>query len=183
MLLLLLKLLSHVWLFATPRVARQASLSFTISWSLLKLMSIESVMPSNHLILCHSLLFPPSISPDIRVFSSYSHMHTHISEFRKTAGKETTSYVSLESYVLWASLYMIIFNHPVTLHVLSTFSFTSEGTDWNVSQHPRSPYSSWVAGERGSIKQPSVGTSEFGEDRPSPQRRSDIQKRNSMARA
>ena len=60
--------LSHVRLFVTPRAgARQASLS--ISWSLLKLMSIESVMPSNHLILCHPLLILPSIFPSVRVFS------------------------------------------------------------------------------------------------------------------
>ena len=52
--------------------ARQASLSFTISWSLLKLMSIESVMPFNHLILCRPLLFLPSIFPSIRVFSNES---------------------------------------------------------------------------------------------------------------
>ena len=65
--------LSHVQLFATPWItACQASLSITNSWSLLKLMFIESVMPSNHLILCHPLLFPPSIFPSIRVFSSES---------------------------------------------------------------------------------------------------------------
>ena len=52
--------------------ARQAFLSFTVSWSLPKLMSIESVMPSNHLILCHPLLLPPSIFPNIRVFSNES---------------------------------------------------------------------------------------------------------------
>ena len=52
--------------------ARQASLSIINSWSLLKLMSIESVMPSNHLILCHALLFPPSILPSISVFSNES---------------------------------------------------------------------------------------------------------------
>ena len=52
--------------------AHQASLSITISWSLLKLMSIESVMPSNHLILCGLLLLPPSIFPSIRVFSNES---------------------------------------------------------------------------------------------------------------
>ena len=57
----------------TPWTAAcQASLSFTISWSLLKLMSIESVMPSNHLILCHTLLFLPSIFPSIRGFSNES---------------------------------------------------------------------------------------------------------------
>ena len=67
------QLLSHVQLFATPWTAvHQASLSITNSWSLLKLMFIVSVMPSNHLILCHPLLFPPSIFPSIRVFSSES---------------------------------------------------------------------------------------------------------------
>ena len=67
--------LSHVWLFATPwTVARQASLSIANSWSLLRLMSIESVMPSNHLILYHPLLLP-SIFPTIRVFSNESVLH------------------------------------------------------------------------------------------------------------
>ena len=65
--------LSHVRLFATPwTVAHQASLSITNSQSLLKLMSIQLVMPSNHLILCHSLLFLSSIFPSIRVFSNES---------------------------------------------------------------------------------------------------------------
>ena len=60
-------------LFVTPwTAAHQASVSFTISWSLLKLMSVESVMPSNHLILCHPLLLLPSIFPSIKVFSSES---------------------------------------------------------------------------------------------------------------
>ena len=64
---------SQVQLFVTPRTAaHQASLSITNSQSLLKLMSIGSVMPSNHLILCHPLLFLPSIFPSIRVFSSKS---------------------------------------------------------------------------------------------------------------
>ena len=68
--------LSYAPLFATPwTVARQASLSFTISWSLLKLMSIESVMPSNHLILCCPLLLLPSIFPSTRVFSNESALH------------------------------------------------------------------------------------------------------------
>ena len=63
--------LSCVRLFATPWVAElQVSLSITNSRSLLKLMSIESVMPSNHLILCHHLLLLPSIFPSIRVFSN-----------------------------------------------------------------------------------------------------------------
>ena len=68
-----LQSLSHVWLFATPwTAARQASLSITNSQTLLKLMSIESVMPSNDLILCHPLLLLPSIFPSIRVFSNES---------------------------------------------------------------------------------------------------------------
>ena len=65
--------LSHVQLFETPwTAARQASLSITISQSLLKLTSIESVMPSNHPILCYPLLLLPSIFPSIRVFSNES---------------------------------------------------------------------------------------------------------------
>ena len=65
--------LSRVWLFATPWIAaRQASLSITISRSSLKLMSIESVMPSSHLILCRPLLLLPPIPPSIRVFSNES---------------------------------------------------------------------------------------------------------------
>ena len=70
---LVVQLLNHVRLFATPwTAAHQASLSFTISQSLCKLTFIESVMPSNHLIPCHPLLLLPSISPSIRVFSNES---------------------------------------------------------------------------------------------------------------
>ena len=68
--------LSCIWLFATPWTATcQASLSITNSWSPPKPMSNESVMPSNHLILCRPLLFLPSIFPSIRVFSSESALH------------------------------------------------------------------------------------------------------------
>ena len=75
-LLVVVQLLSRVWLFATPwTAAHQASLSVANSWSPLKCMSIESVMPSNHLILCHPLLLPPSIFPRIRVFSNESAVH------------------------------------------------------------------------------------------------------------
>ena len=71
----LVQLLSHVRLFATPwTAAHQASLSIINSQSLLRLMSIESVMPSNHLILCRPL-FPPSVFPSIRVFSSEPVLH------------------------------------------------------------------------------------------------------------
>ena len=68
--------LSRVWLFVTPWTAiHQASLSITNCWSLPKPMSIESVMPSNHLILCRPLLLLPSILPSIRVFSNESALH------------------------------------------------------------------------------------------------------------
>ena len=79
------QLLSGVRLFVTPwTAAHQASLSITNSWSLPKLISIKSVMPSNHLILCHSLLLLPSIFPSIRVFSnevSSSHQVAKVLEF------------------------------------------------------------------------------------------------------
>ena len=68
--------LSHVWLFATPWIAaHQASLSITNSWTSPKPMTIESVIPSNHLILCYPLLLLPSIFPSIRVFSNDSALH------------------------------------------------------------------------------------------------------------
>ena len=70
------QLFSHVRLFATPWTAAcQASLSITNSWSLLKLMPIESMMPTKHLILCHPLLLLPPIPPSMRVFSNESVLH------------------------------------------------------------------------------------------------------------
>ena len=70
------QLLSHVWLFATPWIAaHQASLSITNSRSSPKFMSIESVMPSSHLMLCRPLLLLPPIPPSIRVFSNESTLH------------------------------------------------------------------------------------------------------------
>ena len=82
------QLLSHVRLFVTPwTAAHQASLSITNSQSLLELMSIESVMPSNHLILCHPFLLPPSIFPSIRVFSNQSVLLSFsISPFNEYSG-------------------------------------------------------------------------------------------------
>ena len=72
-----------VQLFATPWIAVcQASLLFTVSQSLLKLMSIESIMPFNHHILCDSLLLPPSIFPSIRVFPNESALHIRWPEYR-----------------------------------------------------------------------------------------------------
>ena len=79
--LVVVQSLSCVWFFVTPwTAAHQASLSLTISQNLLKLMSIESVMPSNHLILCHPLLLP-SVSPSIRVFSKESALRIRWSKY------------------------------------------------------------------------------------------------------
>ena len=90
-----LQLWSHIWpqfssvqlfscvrLFETPWTAtRQASLSITNSWSLIKLMSVASVMPSNYLTLCHPLLLPPSIFPSIRVFSNEWVLHIRLPKY------------------------------------------------------------------------------------------------------
>ena len=74
--------LSRVWLFETPWTAAcQASLSIINSWSLLTLISIELVMPSNHLILCHPLYLPPSLFPSIRVFSKESALLIRCSKY------------------------------------------------------------------------------------------------------
>ena len=79
---LLVQSLSRVRLFASPWTAAcQASLSITNAWSMLKLMSTESVMPSNHLILCHPFLFLPSVFPSIRVFSNESALHIRRPKF------------------------------------------------------------------------------------------------------
>ena len=91
--------LSHVLLFATPwTVAHQSSLSITNSCSLLKLMSIELVMPSNHLILCRPLLFPPSIFPSIRVFSAESVLHIRWSNYWSFSISPSNEYSGLISF-------------------------------------------------------------------------------------
>ena len=75
--------LSHIWLLETTWTAAcQASLTFTIFQNLFKLMSIESMMPFNHLILCRPLLLPPSVFPSIRVFSNESALHIRGSKYR-----------------------------------------------------------------------------------------------------
>ena len=76
MLFVVVQSLSHVQLFVTPWIAIcQASLSFTISWNLLKFMSIEPMMPSNHLNLCHPFFLLPAIFPSIKAFSNESTLH------------------------------------------------------------------------------------------------------------
>ena len=91
-------------LFVTPwKAMRQASLSFTISWTLLKLMSIESVMPFNHLILCPPLLLLPSVFPSIRVFSNELALHFRSPKY-------------------WS---MILFLNFLTTELWNTYSFVS----------------------------------------------------------
>ena len=98
--------LSHVLLFATPwTVAHQSSLSITNSCSLLKLMSIELVMPSNHLILCRPLLFPPSIFPSLRVFSAESVLHIRWSNYWSFSISPSNEYSELISFRMdWLDL-------------------------------------------------------------------------------
>ena len=134
--------LSCVWLFATPcPAACQASLSITDSWSLLKLMFIESVMPSNRLILCRPLLLLPSIFPSIRVFSNVSVLRIRwpkywnfsfsvspYNEIQDWSPSEWTGWISLQSKgtlksllqyhsskasILWCSGFLIVqLSHP-----------------------------------------------------------------------
>ena len=118
--------LSYVWLFASPwAAAHQASLSYTISQSLFKLMSIESVMPSNHLILCCPLLFLPSIFPSIRVFSSESALHIRRPKywnFSVSSSNEYSGfmYFSIDWFDFLVSLSLI---YSSLVHALSPPSF------------------------------------------------------------
>ena len=98
--------LSRVWLFATPWTAAcQASLSITNSRSLLKLMSTELVMPSNHLILCCPLLLLPSIFPSIRVFSNESAPHIRWPKYQSLSISLSNEYSGLISFrINWFDL-------------------------------------------------------------------------------
>ena len=101
------QLLSCVWLFVTPWItARQASLSITDSQSSLKLMLIESVMPSSHLILCRPLLFLPPIPPSIKVFSNESTLRMRCPKywsfsFSVISSKETPGLISFRMDCLY----------------------------------------------------------------------------------
>ena len=102
-----IQLLSHVWLFVTPwAAAPKASLSITNSQSLLKLMSIKSVMPSNHLILFHPLLLLPSIFSSIRVFSNESIIRIRWPKYWSFSFSSSNEYSGLisfriDSYTIW----------------------------------------------------------------------------------
>ena len=108
-LFVVVQLLSQSWLFATPwTAARQASLSFTISQNLLKLISVESVMPSNHLILCHPLLLLPSIFFCIRVFSNELVLHIGWPKYWSFSISSSNEYSGLISFRIdWFDLLAI----------------------------------------------------------------------------
>ena len=105
--------LSCVLLFATPwNAARQASLSITNSWSLLKLMSITLVMPSNHLILYRPLLLPPSIFPGIRIFSKESVLHIMWPKYWSFSFSPSSEYSGLISFRMdWLDLLKHLLQH------------------------------------------------------------------------
>ena len=134
--------LSHVWLFVTPWIAAcQASLSITNSWSSLKLMSIESVMPSNHLILCHSLLLSPSIFPSIRVFSNDSVLHIRWPKYwsLKFSIRPSNEYSGLISFrVDWFDLLAVQGTRKSLLQHLSSKASILRHSDFFIFQisHP-----------------------------------------------
>ena len=102
--IVVIRSLSRDWLFATPWTAAfQASLSFTSSWSLLKLTSIESVMPSNRLILCRPLLLLPSVLPSVRVF-----------------------FKELAPHIKWPNYWSFAMQHPPSQSCCTIVCFTIE---------------------------------------------------------
>ena len=121
--------LSYLRLFGTPwTAAPQASLSFTISWSLLRLMSIEPVMPSNHLILYHPVLLLPSVFPSIKVFSNESALHIRWPQYWSFSISPSSEYSGLISFRIdWFDLLAVrgTFKSPLQHHSLkATFIFT-----------------------------------------------------------
>ena len=132
--------LEHIQLFATPWTAAcQTSLSITISRNLLKLMSIMSVMPSNHLILCHPLLLPPSTFPSNRGFSNESLLHIrwpkywslslNISPFNEYPG--WTGWISLQS----KGLSRVFSNTTVQKHQFFSAQLSLDGEAWHAEIH------------------------------------------------
>ena len=125
----LVQLLSHVRVLATPwTAAHQASLSITNSWSLLKLMSIELVMPSNCLILCFPLLLP-SIFPSIRVFSNKSVLHIKWPKYWSFSFSisPTNEYSLIISQNLLAWSIELKFPYLININLSSWFGFWVHG--------------------------------------------------------
>ena len=140
------QLLSHVRLFVTPWIAaRQTSLSNTHSQSLLKLMFIESVMPSNHLILCRPLLLPPSIFPSIRVFSNesalsirwpkYWHFSFNISPSNKYLGLISFRMDWLDILSVQGTLKSLLQHHSSKASIFRHSSFLHSPTLTSIHDH------------------------------------------------
>ena len=140
------QLLSRVRFFETPWIAaHQASLSITNSWSSLKLMSIDSVMPSSHLILCRPLFLLPPIPPSIRVFSNESTLHmmwpsTGVSALALFLPKNTQDWSPLE-WTGWISLHSKglsrVFSNTTVQNTVLVFFFLAYFTLHNRLQfHP-----------------------------------------------
>ena len=128
--------LSRIRLFATPRIAaHQASLSVTNSRSLLKLMSIELVMPSNHLILCRPLLLP-SIFPSIRVFSNKSTLHIRWSKYWSFSFNISLSneHIGLNVLVIMGNIFLLVYK--------PSHFFLNECQKCQIL--PRCPVYSWI---------------------------------------
>ena len=126
--------LIHVRLFATPWTAAcQASVSITNSWSLLKLMSIELVMPSNHLLLCHPLLLLPSIFPSIRVFSSESAFHITWPKYWSFSISSSSEYSGLISFRIdWFDLLAIQWTFTVRTPVITRNPYGQSWEDLSI---------------------------------------------------
>ena len=119
--------LSRVWLFATPWIAaRQASLSITNSWNSLRLTFIESVMPSNHLILGHPLLLLPSITPSIRVFSNESTLRLRWPEYWSFS----FSIIPSKEHPGLIALIFFFFNFYVYFIMIKMLKYFLEWTGW-----------------------------------------------------
>ena len=160
--------LSCVWLFVSPwTVASQASLSNINSWSLLKLMSIESVMPSNHLILGHLLLLLPSIFLSIRVFSNESVLHIRWPKYWSFSISPSNEYSGLIAFRIdWFDLLAVQETLKSLLqhhrHIKDTNS------DMNYLRKAMAPYSSTLAWKIPWMEEPvrlqSMGSLRVGHD-------------------
>ena len=140
------QLLSRVQLFAAPWIAaHQASLPITNSWSILKLMPIELVMPSSHLILCHPLLLLSPIPPSIRVFSSESTLHIRWPKFWSfsfsiSPSSEHPGLISfrmdwLDLLAVQGTLRSLLQHHTSTASIFSLLSFLHSPTLTSIYDH------------------------------------------------
>ena len=132
--------LSCLQLSATPwTAAHQASQSITKSWSLLKLMSIKSVMPFNHLILCRSLLLPPSIFPSIGVFSNESFLRIRWPKYWSFGFNISPSneYSVIHIHLcicVYVDTYMCVFTH-IYIHVCIYIFFSGSSPLWIITRY------------------------------------------------